>query len=151
MKLLQMAAAAVALGLAGAAHAETFTFINTNSNQDQVVLNSATAGGRPSGATTYSAKSATTYADGKKVEVTGRCSAWVLPPSDQFGQSGVCQFKDASGGLAYAARFTCGVPSPKGFDCWGILEGAGGAWKDRIGAFTGHSATNGFNGEGHWN
>lgn len=137
---------------AGAAQAETFTFVNTSSNPDQVMLPASTAGGRPSGVGLNHTTSAATFADGKKTEVGGRCSSWILPPGNQFGSNGVCDFRDASGPL-YQSRFTCAAPTPggKGVDCWGTLTGVGGAWKDRSGAFTAHTTPTGATGEGHWN
>jgi hypothetical protein len=150
--LMFAAGVAMALG-AGAAQAENFTFVNSNTGTaDQVVLRSATPDGRPSGATVYAAHTSATFADGKKAETNARCSAWVLPPNSQFGQDGVCEYKDPNGPL-YETRFTCAAPvkGGTGVDCWGTLVGTGGAWKGRTGAFTLHTAQGGAHGEGHWN
>jgi hypothetical protein len=146
-------AAACAYAYAGAASAEAFTFVNTNTGTaDQVVLRSPNPDGRPTGATVYAAHTAATFTDGRKAETNARCSAWILPPDNQFGQNGVCEYKDASGPL-YETRFTCAAPTKggNGVDCWGTLTGTGGAWKGRTGAFTLHSAPNNVRGEGHWN
>jgi hypothetical protein len=137
-----------------AAHAgDAFTFVNTNAGAaDQVVLRSANPEGRPSGATVYATHTVATFADGKKGETNARCANWVLPPDNQFGQNGVCEYKDAAGAL-YESRFTCAAPAKgaNGIDCWGTLTGTGGVWKGRTGAFTLHTAQNGAQGEGHWN
>lgn len=147
-------ACAASVVWATTAAAEAFTFVNTNAgNADAVVLRSPVPDGRPMGAQVYATKTAATFADGKKAETNARCSAWVLPPSDsQFGQSGVCEYKDTAGPL-YESRYTCAAPAKgaTGIDCWGTLTGTGGAWKGRTGAFTLHTGQNGAQGEGHWN
>lgn len=154
MKTLIFAAALAALSAsAGAAGAETFTFVNTNTGTaDQVVLRPSAPDGRPSGATVYATHTAATFADGKKAETNARCSAWILPPGNQFGQTGVCEYKDAGAPL-YESRFTCAPPAKAGatVDCWGTLTGTGGAWKGRSGAFTLHTGQGSAHGEGHWN
>jgi hypothetical protein len=132
---------------------EAFTFVNTNTGAvDQVSLRPANPDGRASGASVYAIHTVTTLADGKKVESNGRCANWLLPPDNQFGQNGVCEFKDAAGPL-YESRFTCAAPTKgaTGIDCWGSLIGTGGPWKGRTGAFTLHTAQNATPGEGHWN
>jgi len=152
-KLMLAAACAALCAYAGAAGAETFTFVNTNAGAaDQVVLRSSNPDGRPMGATVYATKTSATFADGKKAETSARCSTWVLPPDSQFGQSGVCEYKDTAGPL-YESRYTCAAPTKgaNGLDCWGTLTGTGGAWKGRNGAFTLHTLQAGAHGEGHWN
>ena len=138
-----------------AAHAaDAFTFVNTNTGPaDQVMLRSANPDGRASGASVYAIHTAATFADGKKAETNARCANWHLPASDtQFGQNGVCEYKDASGPL-YESRFTCAAPTKgaNGIDCWGTLTGTGGAWKGRTGAFSLHTGQADTQGEGHWN
>ena len=155
MKSLMIAAGACAAfgAYATTAAAENFTFVNANAGTaDQVVLRSSNPDGRPMGATVYATKTSATFADGKKAETAARCSAWVLPPDNQFGQSGVCEYKDGAGPL-YESRFTCAAPvkGGNGVDCWGTLTGTGGAWKGRSGAFTLHTMQGGAKGEGHWN
>jgi hypothetical protein len=154
MKPLMYASAFAAFCMfANTAGAETFTFVNANAGTaDQVVLRSPNPDGRPSGATVYATRTSATFADGKKAETSARCSNWILPPGSQFGQNGVCEYKDANGSL-YESRFTCAAPTKgaTGIDCWGTLVGTGGAWKGRTGAFTLHTMQNGAHGEGHWN
>jgi hypothetical protein len=137
-----------------AAHAaDAFTFVNTNNGAaDQVVLRSANPDGRPSGATVYATHTAATFTDGRKAETNARCGNWILPPDSQFGQSGVCEYKEANAPL-YESRFTCAAPTKgvNSIDCWGTLTGTGGVWKGRTGAFTLHTTQTGAQGEGHWN
>lgn len=152
-KIFAVAACALVWAWAGGAAAEAFTFVNTNTGTaDQVVLRSPNPNGRPMGAQVYQIKTAATFADGKKAETAARCSAWVLPPDNQFGQSGVCEYKDANGPL-YESRYTCAAPvkGETGVDCWGTLTGTGGAWKGRSGAFTLRTGQTATRGEGHWN
>ncbi len=152
--LISAAVVCVALcASAGAANAEAFTFVNANNGTaDQVVLRSPNPDGRPMGATVYATHTAATFANGTKAETNARCSTWILPPGDQFGQTGVCEYKDAAGAL-YESRYTCAAPTKggNGVDCWGTLTGTGGAWKGRSGAFTLHTSQTGAHGEGHWN
>lgn len=153
-KLMTAAVACAALwACAGAAGAETFTFVNTNGgNADGVMLRPSNPDGRPMGAQVYGTKTSATFADGKKAETAARCSTWILPPGDQFGQTGVCEYKDAAGPL-YESRYTCATPAKgaNSVDCWGTLTGTGGAWKGRTGAFTLHTGQGSARGEGHWN
>jgi hypothetical protein len=153
MTRLAAFACAALCAYAGAASAEDFSFVNTNTGaSDQVVLKATTPDGRPSGATVYATHTAATFADGRKAETNARCGAWILPPDNQFGQNGVCEYKDANGPL-YESRFTCAAPAKgaNGVDCWGTLTGTGGAWKGRTGAFTLHTGQNSAHGQGHWN
>ena len=153
MKRLAAAAVCAALSAyAGAACAEAFTFANTNVGAaDQVMLRPANPDGRASGASVYAIHTAATFASGKTAETNGRCTNWLLPPDSTFGQSGVCEYKDAAGPL-YESRFTCAAPvkGAVGIDCWGSLVGTGGAWKGKTGAFTLHTGQAVTLGQGHW-
>lgn len=153
MRLTIAAACAALCAYAGSANAEAFTFVNTNAAPNQVMLHAPNnPDGRPMGATVYSIKTIVTFADGKKADASAQCANWVLPPDSQFGQSGVCEYKEGGGPL-YETRFTCAAPTKggDGIECWGTLTGTGGAWKGRSGAFTAHANQTGAKGEGHWN
>ena len=109
--MILTAACAVICAAAGGASAETFTFVNTNSgNADQVLLRPANPDGRPMGAQVYGTKTSATFGDDKKAETAARCSTWILPPDNQFGQSGVCEYKDGASPL-YESRYTCTAPT----------------------------------------
>ena len=143
----RLIAAMLLVALPAAAHAETFTFKTTSKPIGSLVVPSANAGGRPSGASVFSITTEAIFADGKKLTSTGECAQWILPPGEQFGSNTVCKYNDASG-ETYVARTTCETPGPTS-DCWGKLTGTGGAFKGRTGAYTFHNAQ-GSVGTGFW-
>jgi hypothetical protein len=141
--------AAILLACApAAADAETFTFKVTSTPIDRVMW--PASNGLPVGASMFNSTSVTTYADGKVTTTKGKCSNWGNPPGAQFFLAGACSYSDASGEI-YTAEFSCRpAGKPQEADCWGRLNGLGGAFKGRTGLIAFHTGGKG-GGAGLWN
>ncbi|MGH7735427.1 MAG: hypothetical protein ACREOE_17475 [Gemmatimonadales bacterium] len=156
MKTLFVAALLLAASSV-AANAETFTFTSDNTVSNQVVAPVA-GGDKPVAAAFFSGSSHVVYSSGRAATNAFRCANWSAAPGGVFDADAACTFEEPGGdsaSIVAGCSFTNKDRTES--DCWGAMDGLGGAWKGKTGTISWHAknsadGTSGAaNGTGQWN